>query len=615
MEQQSTPKKKVPAALIAVTVIIVLLALLVGGYFGLCRWVQNNGLLLPGAVAVDDDGAVVADLSGLSQADAVRQMTRAMDSQLQERVLTVSYGDGRTATLDGSLLAYAPEAAVAKGMAAKESQSFWKLGLLWFGLLKEPVSMPVATSTFTQEGEAEAQRLAQQIAHELYVAPVDFTYELLEDTVTVVKGYDGRKALTDTLPEDILAALAEGKTQLAVETQPIPSAELSGKILSELVYIPPQSPKPDENGILSPIVIGISVDPDEAQTILDSIGPGESCTIPVVYIQPDLSESEAYLYQDLLASVTTNLDGVATRSFNVGRAASFCNDVIILPGEVFSYLDTIGDPSAANGYQTSTGYQNGQTVEMDGGGVCQVSSSLYYCAVYSNLEIVNRAAHAFATGYIPNGLDATVYFPSLDFKFRNSTEFPIKIVAYTEGGNYGRLTVQFYGTNNTGEYVETERHTLSSTPWETVYQPDESIPQGTTKVDVTPYTGYEVDVYRLVYDKDGNLISRTFENHSRYAKRDKVILYNPADAAALGLAGPNTEPSPEPTPDVTPEPTPDVTPQPTPDVTPEPDPEPSDDPVEDPIVPPWENPDWDPQPEPSDDPAAEPSEDAGPYWE
>ena len=93
----------------------------------------------------------------------------------------------------------------------------------------------------------------------------------------------------------------------------------------------------------------------------------------------------------LLASVTTNLDGVANRSFNVARAASFCNGKVLQPGEVFSYIGTIGDPSTANGYRTSTGYQNGETVHMDGGGVCQMSSSLYFCALYSNLEIVRRA--------------------------------------------------------------------------------------------------------------------------------------------------------------------------------------------------------------------------------
>ena len=217
---------------------------------------------------------------------------------------------------------------------------------------------------------------------------------------------------------------------------------------------------------------------------------------------------------------------------------------------------------------------------MVGGGICQVSSSLYYCSVYANLEIVNRACHAFIVGYLPNGLDATVYYPTLDYQFRNNTDYPIKIVAGVSGN---RLTVSFYGTKTDDTYVQTQRYTLSTTPWQTVYEPDSSVPQGTTKVKTTPYTGYEVNVYRCVYDGQGNLISRTFENYSKYAKRDRVILFNPADAASLGLtpegdplpAGPAIEqpetPSQDPQPSVSPEPQPsDPTPSQEPSTSPEP---------------------------------------------
>lgn len=557
----STPKK-VPVGLIAGLAAAALAAALVGGYFGLCSWVRDNGRLLPGAVAVDDNGEAVADLGKLTQADALSVIAREMDQRLDNRKLTILYGDDRRMELTGELMACSPDAAVAVGMAAKEGQPFWKLGAMWLGLAQEPTDLSLSAAAFTPEGEARAKQIIQSIANELYVAPVDFTYEVGEESVEVTPGIDGQTVDTAALLSAVEEALAQGKTELRVEPESIPSAELSGRILSELVYVEPKAPGLDANGKLTPAVIGLSVDPDEAQSILDGAVPGEPCTIPLEFTPPGTTGDERLYYKDLLAEVTTYLDGVATRSFNVARAASFCNGKVLQPGEVFSYLGTIGDPSAANGYQPSTGYQNGQTVAMDGGGVCQVSSCLYYCAVYSNLEIVRRACHAFATGYIPNGLDATVYYPSLDFKFRNNTGFPIKIVAYCEGGAYGKLTVQFYGSNPDNISVQTERYALSSTPWTTVYEPDETIPQGTTKVDVTPYTGYEVDVYRCVYDANGNLISRTFENHSKYAKRDKKILYNPADEGPWGPAvipgtDPGTDPGVDPSPWV--DPTPDIT--------------------------------------------------------
>lgn len=604
--EESTPKKA-PVGLIAGIAAAALAAVLVGGYFGLCAWVQGNGRMLPGAVAVDDKGETVADLGKLSREDALAVVSGEMNQRLDSRKLTLLYGEGQQAELTGELMACAPEAAVDVGFSAKEGQPFWKLGALWLGLAQEPASLSLSAAAFTPEGETEAKRVIQSIANALYVEPVDFTYELGEENVTVTPGADGQEVDAGALLIAVEEALAQGETELRVEPEPLPSAELSGQVLHDLIHIEPQPAGVGVDGKLTPAVIGRAVNAEEAQAILDEAAPGEPCIIPLEYIPPGTASDESMFYTDLLSTVTTNLDGVANRSFNVARAASFCNGKVLQPGEVFSYIGTIGDPSSANGYKTSTGYKDGETVAMDGGGVCQVSSSLYYCAVYANLDIVRRANHAFSTGYIPNGLDATIYYPSLDFKFRNNTGFPIKIVAYAEGGAWGKLTVQFYGSNPDGLKVETQRYTQSSTPWTTVYEPDETIERGTTKVKTTPYTGYVVDVYRCVYDANGNQISRTFENHSTYAKRDKVILYNPADEGPWGPAvGPDVTQPPAVTDPVTDPPLP-PTDEPTlpPDAT-----DPWELPTDDPGLPP------EPTPTPYIDlPVDEPPDWLGGPWE
>ncbi len=553
-DSRVTNRKKILVPLIVLAVLVALAAVAAGAYLGLCRWVQTNGRLLPGATAVDDSGAVVADLGGMAQADAVAEMAQAMDQKLQDRSLTVYYGDGQSASLSGGLLAYSPDAAVAGGMDAKAGVPFWKLGALWLGMVKEPTTMSVSTTAYSEEGAAEAKALSERISDEVYVAPVDYSIEMdeAEENVTVVKGTDGQEAVTDTLVDDILAALLSGRDELSVATRTIPCLEITADELNEQIYVEPQAPVKDEDGNMIPAVIGLSIDTASAQTALDGVGPGESCTISLVRTSPQIETpdpdpnsnvnpyAEGDFYHDKLATVTTHISGIANRVFNVTRAAKFCNGKVVNPGETFSYFGAIGHPNVANGYKTATGYKGGQTVPMDGGGVCQVSSCLYYCSVYANLKIVRRAAHAFATGYIANGLDATVYYPSLDYKFQNNTGYPLKIVTSVSGRT---LTVSFYGTNPDGHYVKTEIKQLSQTPWTTVYKPDASVPRGTTQEDVTPYTGYEVDVYRLVYAKDGTLLSRTHENHSRYAKRDRVILYNPADSGPWGAGGTTTVPT------------------------------------------------------------------------
>ena len=431
--EQSREKRKLPVPALAGIIAAVVIVILIGAYCGLCKWVQDNGRLLPGAQAQDSTGAVVLDLGGVNQQDAVSQLSAYMEKHLEGRTLTLGYGDGKRVELSGSMLESDPQAAVDRGMEAKADQPFLKLGILWLGLGRETVSLPMDALSFTPEGEREARRLLEQIAEELYVAPVDFTYEVGDEELTLTRGTDGEEVDVDALMEQVREALSSGQTQLTVETQTVPTAELNGEILAELVYVEPQASQVLEDGTISPTVVGMSVDPAEAQAILDQTAPGESCVIPVVFLHPDLSEAEQYLYRDRLSTVTTYLDGVYARSYNVGLAASSCNGTVIMPGEVFSYLGTIGNPSTANGYKMSTGYANGETVDMVGGGICQVSSCIYYCTVYANLEIVNRAAHAFSTGYIPNGLDATVYYPSLDYKFRNNTDYPIKIVSYVSG--------------------------------------------------------------------------------------------------------------------------------------------------------------------------------------
>ena len=539
--EQATPKKRFPILGVIAIILVVLLLMAAAAYCGLCRWVRDNGRLLPGAYATDLTGVMDMnlDLGTLTYEDALKRLTDHMEDRLHERTLTLNYDDGKTAVLTGSLLSFDPVSAVDFAMTVKSAQPFLRLGALWMGVEEEPVDMGLSATALTPEGELQIQELIQRLTRELYIEPVDYTYAFNEEEehLALTFGHDGRKILSDGLAEEIHAALASGQPELDVRTESIPSAELNVSM-------------PREDGTLSPTKYGYGIDPEDAQALMDAYVPDSGpCIIPIIYYEPDITEAEPYPFQDLLATYTNQMDGVENRSHNVRRAADFCNEYVMLPTDIFSYIGIIGNPSLANGYKTSTGYQGGQTVEMAGGGVCQVSSSIYYCAVYSNLEIVHRAAHAFTPTYVPYGLDATMYFPSLDFKFRNNTDYPIKIVtSYTEGA-WGYLTVSIYGTKADDTYVDTEINTLSVTPWETKYQPNPDIPMGTTSVKVTPYTGYVVEVYRLVYDGDGTLLSRTYENKSRYAKRDKVIEFNPADAARLGLYPDGTPiPVPESTP-------------------------------------------------------------------
>lgn len=540
-------KRKVPIAVIAVIVALALVALVVGGYCGLCKWVQDNGRLMPGTVACDATGEVSMDLSGMLAPDAVLSMSKRMSEHLARRVVTITYGDGQSEQINGSYLSVDPKTPVDYAVAYKAQIPFLKLGLLWLGLTEDPVSLSLSAAMLTEEGEREAERIAQYIAETVYIAPVDYTCQLDEagENVLVKQGCEGRELDADALARMLKQTLLMGNASLEAEYIPLSAKFVDAQTIYDMVYKAPVDPYLQDNGRLSLPVDGVTIDLDAAVETLAATAPGGECVIPLLRVAPDFATCQDILYQDVLAENVSRMDGVPDRSFNVKRAAELCNEVVLMPGEVFSYLGTVWNEQVRNSYMMGTGYANGKTVDMYGGGICQVSSAIYYCTVYSNLEIVKRANHAFLVTYVPKGLDATVYSPTLDFKFRNNTPYPIKIVTTSDESDWGSVTVKILGSKTDDTYVQPEIIELYSVPWETVYKPDNTIPVGTTKVDVTPYTGYAVDVYRCVYDGEGNLISRTYENFSKYAKRDKVILFNPADAERLGL-NPDGTPLPKP---------------------------------------------------------------------
>ena len=259
-EASRAAKAYIAAAIAAVTIA----AAAAGGYFGLCGWVQSNGQLLPGAVARDDKGAAV-DLGRLSREDALSAVTQEMDQRLDSRKLTLLYGEGKKAELSGELMACSPAGAGDVGFSAKENTPFWKLGALWLGMAQEPHDLPLSAAAFTPEGREQAKEVIRSIASELDVEPVDFTYELGDETVVVTPGTDGQKVDTDALLEAVESALAQGAEELAVEPEAVSGAELSGQALSELIHIEPAPPGVDENGKLTPAVIGRSVNAQEAQ--------------------------------------------------------------------------------------------------------------------------------------------------------------------------------------------------------------------------------------------------------------------------------------------------------------------------------------------------------------
>ena len=164
-------------------------------------------------------------------------------------------------------------------------------------------------------------------------------------------------------------------------------------------------------------------------------------------------------------------------------------------------------------------------------GVCQGSSTLYLAALRANLAIVERHSHGYVPRYVPDGMDATVYYGVKDLKIKNDTPFPVKFTARVQDR---ALTVSVLGTRTGDVTVEMTSRTVRTAPFRTVYRAADDLAPGQTRTAVTPYTGCTVEVYRNLY-RDGVLTETRLENISVYRSRDRVIQVSPADKRKYGL--------------------------------------------------------------------------------
>lgn len=156
-----------------------------------------------------------------------------------------------------------------------------------------------------------------------------------------------------------------------------------------------------------------------------------------------IAQKELVFTEKEIASYSSTLyDNQESRVFNISKACSSLNGKVIKPGEEFSFNNTIGPMGEENGFKKATGFDsNGKLIQISGGGMCQVSSTLYNVALLSNLEITERHAHSRRVSYVPIDKDATIYYPTLDLKFINNTPNDLKITA--ENDNYS-VTIRMY---------------------------------------------------------------------------------------------------------------------------------------------------------------------------
>ena len=339
------------------------------------------------------------------------------------------------------------------------------------------------------------------------------TVDMEKAQLKMVKGAGAIKLDEEALYAAIVQALKEGKAELSGEeyTLPIERPDFN-KLYAELA-VEPVDASFDENFEVIPEVVGCSFDVKAAEKLWDKAALGDEIIIPLTVTVPEhTAESlRAMLFRDNLGGQTTYYTwSSANRIGNIRLAAEKINGLVLMPGEVFSFNETVGQRTEEAGFRLAGAYNDGQVVEAIGGGICQVSSTLYCAQMFAQLKTSYRVNHYFKVDYLDYGLDATVSWKNPDYKFTNSRDYPVKIVAFLDDEN-SALTVEIWGTDLDGSYVQL-RHTS-----EPVY--DEKWTE--------TLIGYTVRAYRDIYDANGNWLDTVNEPGGVYYFHDEDIDWPP----------------------------------------------------------------------------------------
>ncbi len=491
----------------------VVLALLLGGYTALCAAV-NTEQILPHTTV---NGV---DLSGMTREAAAAALEADFTDRYSDSQLTVTANGEDYTVAVGDALTMDIETAVQETLTQR---AFFTRG----ACLVEAYLFGSDRTVLPTVGDSESLAQAVEDSGLLDIdTTVQTTYEVKDGQLVFTMGVTGNSVDKDGLLEQLNAAIQAGDYESVIDcpmvTGTVEAVDVDAVYEELYVDAVNATLDPEDDYSIVASVTGVSFDKDTVQAALDAAAEGDTVAINLDYEEPEVTTQklEDNLFVDYLGSYTTKVSGTSNRISNVKLAAEKVSGTILLSGQVFSYNDTVGERTAENGFKEAAAYLNGDTVQELGGGICQVSSTLYAATLYANLEIVERHNHTYASSYIDLGMDATVSWEGPDYQFCNNTVYPIKIVAdYSDG----YLTVTILGTKTSSNYVKIVSETLETIAYSTITKDDSSQYVGESTVTQKGENGYKVQTYRQVYDSDGNLLSEAEEAYSSYSKHDEIV--------------------------------------------------------------------------------------------
>lgn len=454
------------------------------------------------------NGQIVSDVSvggveigGLTKGEAKKALQAAFGEQFSQKTMEIRFSEAGTVLeklnirYPANSLLISPEESHAKLDAAAAVKAAYALGRTDLDGSRTMSLLPylgLDEAAIRSVADSYAQQLAQLYQDSSYTiqgtAPDVTNYDESTpcQTVTLFRGYPGIEIDADALYNEILEGYNTGSFAVSYQgtvsaKKPV-SPDLDG--LWEQTRLAPEDPSVDLTSYqVIPGVHGYEFDLAEARQQFQNLAYGESTLISLHYTDPEIADEDAY-FQDVLGHCETPHGDNENRNGNLRKACGMLDGLVLQPGQELSYNEALGPRTKELGWLPAPAYSGTKLVDSPGGGICQVSSTLYLASVYSELTIIERRNHGYPVSYIPLGMDATVSWGFADLKIRNDSPMPVKIQAeesdgyvrisilgtetrdynvemsYTVGGRYVR-TYMSKIDKETGEVISKEPYALS----------------------------------------------------------------------------------------------------------------------------------------------------------
>ncbi len=442
-----------------VSLIVIIVMLIIIGIFSISFAIGNIG----NTKIVQGVSVRGINIGGLTKEEAISKLEIELNNELQQDI-TLKHGDFST-TLKPEQIEFtynigeAVDSAYQVGRKGNIVENNYEI----LSAIMNKTNIPI---TYTYNDELK-EEIALEIEPQLPDGVKQASYYIENNNIVIVSGKAGNTVKRDELMLQLINTITDKEAidkVIEIPTEMAEPLQIDVDAFHDMIYVEPKDAYYTQNPfVVYPEVIGIDFDVNEVKQMLQQ--PQETYTIKLKYTKPAVTKNQigTEAFPDLLASFSTRYRASdRDRTTNLKLASNKINGVLLMPGEEFSYNQTLGPRTVATGYKSAKIFSNGEVVDGIGGGICQISSTLYDAVVYADLEITDRRNHQFVTSYLKAGLDATVVYGSQDFKFKNSRNYPIKIVSTVSNGI---AKIDIYGVKEETEYqVKIEPVVLQTTP-------------------------------------------------------------------------------------------------------------------------------------------------------